>query len=635
MKTYIKNKITLLLLGLVSLTSCESFLDMQETEEMTFDKIWEMRNSTEKYLFHVYSFIPDESNTPSTTWIGGADESSCSWSTSGYPFSALNNGSWNVSSPAGDMLGHYYKGAREANVFMQNIDKCTAYDVTTEEKAAWKNEARFLRAYYYAMLLRQFGPVILMKDQVISPDVDVSTLELPRNSWDECVEWVCSELTEVAQTLPSRYEQANYYGKPTNVAAMSIIARLRLTSAREQFNGNALYQNIKNPDGTSLFPAYDAAKWATAAAAGRKAIDLIESGGYKLYKSADGNVYKSLQGIFYEKWNDEMIWSRYIGAGQWANHVRPRAFSGGYGGFGPTQSQVDAYAMNTGIYPIVGYEGEKYFLNQRGAKGVTNRPVGGEPTIDPLSGYTESSFSSWKNPGLQGGAAAAVKPQFDMYKNREPRFYAQIAWNNEPYYQAPNTVIQYHNGGNTGNQHHDHPWTGYMVRKMSNSTVNATSPNWGKFNWPLIRVAEVYLNYCEALVESNPSSPDLLKYWNMVRERAGVPNIGTGKDDVYGEALNDIDLLRELIRRERRIELSFESTRFFDTHQWLISEDTDNAQVYGMNLRAKNSNYTLDGETFWKRSVIQNRVFRKNHYLWPFNQRELDRNVNLTQNYGW
>jgi len=93
--------------------------------------------------------------------------------------------------------------------------------------------------------------------------------------------------------------------------------------------------------------------------------------------------------------------------------------------------------------------------------------------------------------------------------------------------------------------------------------------------------------------------------------------------------------LIELCRRERRIELAFENHRFFDTRTWMIATTTDNGPIYGMNVEAQAVNTEDTPDTFWRRTVVQNRVFRANHFLYPFSQRELDRNKLLTQNYNW
>ena len=106
--------------------------------------------------------------------------------------------------------------------------------------------------------------------------------------------------------------------------------------------------------------------------------------------------------------------------------------------------------------------------------------------------------------------------------------------------------------------------------------------------------------------------------------------------DIYPNATTEE--LIELCRKERRVELAFERQRYFDTRTWMIAEQTDNGPMYGMDTtcpleEGMNANETPDG--FWKRTVFETRVFKSNHYLYPFSQRELDRNKILTQNYGW
>lgn len=82
------------------------------------------------------------------------------------------------------------------------------------------------------------------------------------------------------------------------------------------------------------------------------------------------------------------------------------------------------------------------------------------------------------------------------------------------------------------------------------------------------------------------------------------------------------------------MELAFEGLRFYDTRTWMIATQTDNGPMYGMDTWVPGSGTTTpDG--FWRRVSFENRIFRNNHYLFPFPQRELDRNKLLTQNYGW
>ena len=117
-------------------------------------------------------------------------------------------------------------------------------------------------------------------------------------------------------------------------------------------------------------------------------------------------------------------------------------------------------------------------------------------------------------------------------------------------------------------------------------------------------------------------------YWDDLRDRAGLASI----TEAYPNAT--IDELVELVRKERRVELAFEGLRYYDTRTWMISLQTDRGPMYGMNTSAISSG-DVTTDDFWQRVSFENRIFKNNHYLFPFPQRELDRNKVLTQNYGW
>jgi hypothetical protein len=91
--------------------------------------------------------------------------------------------------------------------------------------------------------------------------------------------------------------------------------------------------------------------------------------------------------------------------------------------------------------------------------------------------------------------------------------------------------------------------------------------------------------------------------------------------------------MRERIRHERRIELAFETHRYFDCHRWKIAEETDNGPILGLSRHLGTS---LQDNTFYTRMVIETRVFdAPKHYLWPLQQYELDRVPWLIQNPKW
>ena len=122
-----------------------------------------------------------------------------------------------------------------------------------------------------------------------------------------------------------------------------------------------------------------------------------------------------------------------------------------------------------------------------------------------------------------------------------------------------------------------------------------------------------------------------MELWAELRRRSGMPAI----TEVYPEAVS-ADALLELVRRERRIELAHEGHRYFDTRTWLIAQQTDGGKMYGLNVvNVKSTAPTVVPAEGWARTSFERRTFKNSYYLLPFAQREVDRNKQMTQNYGW
>ena len=263
-------------------TSCDSFLDKQEDEALTFDKIWNTRENTEKYWRNAMSFLPDDAGDWSyAPWHAATDEAILAWTRDSEK---INAGSWNPSNVPYYEMNHYYKGIRECNIFLQNVDRCTDPIATEDMKAMWKAQTHFARAYYYFMMMRIYGPVFLIGDEIMDATASTEALARPRNTWDECVSYVVSEMTALIENpiVTDGWKSDSDKGLATKGACQAVISRLRLYCARDLFNGNQLYASVKNPDGTPLFPLqYDNSKWLEAAKAARV---LIDNPLYKLYR---------------------------------------------------------------------------------------------------------------------------------------------------------------------------------------------------------------------------------------------------------------------------------------------------------------------------------------------------------------
>lgn len=625
----IKLEFVLSLVVVLLMTSCEDFLDKQEDEALTFDEIWETRGNTEAYWLNAMSFIPYEAKSPMgdvDPWLGASDEATVTYNRA---FRKINFGSWNASDVPYYKMADFYKGIRECNIFMQNVDRCSDPIVTKEELASWKVQARFARAYYYFAMMRIYGPVFLVGDELLDFTATTEELYRPRNTWDECVDYVVSELEACMadNAMPQVWRNDNEKGLGTKDVCQAVISRLKLYSARDLFNGNTLYSSVKNPvapdfpelSGVDLFPqTYDVNKWVEAAEAAYK---LINEGSYELYRAGNGNPYEDYYGVTQELWNSELIWTTgYIGRYSYAVTTVPTSVAGtAYGGVGPTQQQVDAYAMGNGRYPVTGYEGD------------------GAPVVDEESGYSDDEFEmvSWDYPSWAGFDSYSVTTP-NMYKDREPRFYVSVFYGGGYWHHGNSKTLTSFASGANGNKSHDHPKSGYLINKYYDHTSNSANGKWGNMTYPTFRLGEIYLNFIEAVLEGKKRGASLpagyeskaMEVWADLRDRAGLDPI----TEIYPDA--DIDKLIELYRQERRIELAFENHRYFDTRTWMIAEEVDGGPMYGMNITVQGSGSSTP-EEYWERTVFETRVFRSNHYLYPFSQRELDRNKLLTQNYGW
>ncbi|MGM9738206.1 MAG: RagB/SusD family nutrient uptake outer membrane protein [Candidatus Cryptobacteroides sp.] len=609
-----KRIIFALLTGLFIFSSCDSFLDQQPIDKQTSaEDVFSKKSTTDQYLYRIYSFIPKYwTISASDGWGPLSDEAEVSFNHSSHQ---MNQGAFSPSSPYYKKWN--YKGIREANFFLQNVGLCK--ELTDEEMEQYIAEARFLRAYYYFLMMRCYGPVVLLGDRVMEPDADYN---IGRNTYEECVEYVSNELLEVSKVLYAE-QIPNYKGRATRGAALALRARLLLYSASELFNPSkeSLYKNWKsNTTGEPLMPVtYDATKWTKAAEAAKLVIDLPE---FSLVEVKDENdeidPYQSLYQIYTTLWNSEIIFGRIFSDEAWYKRITPRAMLNCWGGYNPTQEQVDAFAMANGRYPIRSYANGNHE----------------EPVIDPESGYSESGMTA----GYVHPFDKVAQDTYNMYVGREPRFYNTITWDamKLPYAVVGTKVsqtkdVQFYYGGNSGGPSGDRSATGYSVRKMYNSSNNSDQGLWVKpMVWPMIRLAEIYLDYTEALIESGDlDNPDLLTYWNKVRKRAGVPDI----QEVYPGIEKDQNLLREMIRRERQVELAYEDQRYFDCRRWMIMNETNNGYIYGMDV-SRSTDKPIGTAAFWKRTPVKDygeRVFKDAFYFHPIEQWELDRNTKLEQ----
>lgn len=530
---------------------------------------------------------------------------------------------------------------RQAYIFIKYAHALP--DVTEKEVNYMKAECRFFIAYFHAVMAMTYGAVPIIRDA--TEEITGETLLLKQEPFNTVVDWAANELLETSKLLPAYYDEDNKYGRITSIICLAMRARLLTFAASPLVNGNqdSDMVNMKNCDGVSIFDStFKPERWKTAVDANKLLIDEAEKAGHKLYIETIGDdvdAFQSYQNALmlrYNQGNMEILFPRtYDDAGYFDRQANPRSM-GGAGAIGVTQSLVDAFFMNNGLVPITGYTND-----------------GATPVINSESGYSETGYStvdeSYKTTWMyatKGGTEQETehvivpKNTYKMYCGREPRFYISVLYNEEYHWgkdksNAKNKFANFFSGGEDGGPSHDSPSAGYLIRKrVDPSAIPASSSGtYKKRQGVLYRLAEAYLSYAESLYEYSVATgtytdneTEILDYINRVRYRAGIPQYGKGADQIPVTEAQ----LRDLIRRERRVELNCEAgIRFDDLRRWKEAETALNGKFYGMNALAKST----ERDEYYKRTLYQTRRFIS--YWWPIPQDDIDKNTNLRQLPGW
>src|SRR5665648_136371 len=308
----------------------------------------------------------------------------------------------------------------------------------------------------------------------------------------------------------------------------------------------------------------DLAKWQKAADAAKAVIDL------DIY-----SLHNDYAGVFLDI-TEETIWARFYSKA-YGHTLNFNLNLNGYGGGGwyiPTQSLVDAYETKDGI-PVLLDDG----------------------TVNPASGY------DLQNP----------------FVNRDPRFYATIFYNG--FLWKGRGVETFEGGLDTPTG--PTPWnaskSGYYIRKWLHEEVPINESEIVTNPYSFFRLAEIYLNYAEALIELGGHDDEAKLYINKVRNRAGMPDIAeTGSD------------LKKRCYNERRIELAYENHRFFDILRWEIAEVVLSKNAMGVRI-IKNPDNSL---TYQYDRVAEERTFiTTKQYRMPIPRSEITKSKgSLEQN---
>ena len=686
--------LSILLAGATALTftSCDDYFDDVPDNATSLEAVFANRGQSLKWLSNIYTYIPDNTNVRYNSRTNG------NWpmaSIEGYlPWDHIvaNNIILGTLYPSTDFVKtqwtEYYRGIQYANIYLANIDKNSA--MLADEREWSKAEVHALRAYFYFNLVKEFGPVPLIGDKVYSVDTPLDEMMMPRNTLDECWDYIIAELKAALDSgrLKSTFGEdgsvdSQYKGNLTQEAVEGILAEVYLYRASYLFNGDPYYQTMANKDGTKLFPqSKDMQKWKDARDAAKR---IIDSGKFKLVlrdqsgklvddvKKAD--PYKS---CFYSAIgrvdNEEMIFLR-TNANNDSYIIKPRhtGISGnvdrGAGAYSIPLQFIDLFFMSNGkriddveqkpISQVTTFKADDPVYPVYDTQNLTSKDKdGNDIAMNARNSLSTTKyvdrFSSYNY--FTPGSGKGIMKQFYC---REPRFYLAVTFQNRrwDYDQANTYYTDMSFNGNSGSdgKTHDYPIFGTIVRKLyweKESNIDGAV---------MLRLGEVYLNYAEACAQLGESK-EALKYVNLIRSRAGINEYalnsteeGTkdarNKNKIYvGELDKDQELLLNVIYRERLIELSYESKHYFDVRRWGVADMAEGdgwvyptwhkggegGDMIGFNVNNEGSDAEkANSLNFYKRVKTQHRIFTKRMSLFPIPQEEVNRDKQIVQNEGW
>ncbi len=617
---------------------CGDYLDVVPDNVATIEHAFKDRTSTLRYLATCYHKVASEQNISKNVNQIGSDE----FYVDQNPFYGgydnwkgldMRAGYQDSESPMFNLWG-LYDVIRDCNTFIENAPSVTV-DITETEKATWIAEVKVLKAYYHFRLMRMYGPMPIIKEN-ISVDGRIEDSRVSRDPYDESIEYLVSLIDEAMEFLPEQINNlATEAGHITKPVAAAIKADMLLTAASPLYNGNTDLATLKNNDGTQLVSTeFDPNKWTLAAEAAKQALDYALNAGHDFYETFEfPDISDSTKTILnrkqcvIERWNKEIIWAK-------------------------TDYNIGAVTAVTPYFSLAMHDWAPF-----------------ETFISPTLATTEFFYSSngvpidednmWPYEDRHQIAVADesekyyVKPNYEtmqIHLKREPRYYANLGFDGARWF-GNGRFKEIGRGANPGEESYLFQMkakqqqgkavtvrfsaTGLYCRKLVHykSAYTAADKNVTQSGtFAIYRLAELYLMYAEALNESlDAPNAEVYAAIDAVRQQAGLNGVvesWTNHSKFPGKVTTK-EGMREIIRAERTSELAFEGSRYDDIRRWKTATAAMNEPIRG---------YDVDSEAaidFNQIMILQSQRFYSRDYFLPIKQEYIRKNDNLVQNPLW
>lgn len=620
-------------LGALTLTntSCYDVLDKEPLDQYTDAVVWNDPTLIDAFLVTQYMYTPvmvNDATTMFTSWSGSPMNRDDRRGDTNYFFgnseqvfgvgltldvsdeAKYNTGSWTDISwyklhgitEDGGMLEWWdnaYYTIRNLNELIARVPNSPIDTETAKVRIA---EARFLRAYCYFAMVKRYGGVPLLTE---APQLDSSEelLYPKRNSEKELYDFILNETMSISEELTNVKE----VGRANKWAALSLHCRAAL------YAGSIAQYGRVQLDGLLGIPANEASTYYEKAY--NAALTIIKESPYKLYNEDEDKV-QNFKNIFLKKRNCEAIMVK--------QHDGPGFQNGGFS----TWSWDQCECPRPQVWGLGNHHG---------------------PYLEMVEEfeYVDGTSGKFDRKALQN----KLWNMDELWKGRDPRFYASIWTNGTPWRDAvagafkgdtidmhlglikPDGEIiksqadQYNGINSIGDQLWAHASEGIVnsgfgiMKYLDPSTNNMSWLCESRTDYQIFRFAEILLNYAEAAFELGRTA-DALDAINQIRRRAGI------------KELANID--RDKIRHERKIELAFENHRYWDLRRWREAETALTRSFSGLQ-------YIYDYNSGKFKVVVIDKVdgstasptfFNKN-YNFPITKARRAANPNLVENPGY
>lgn len=494
------------------LAGCSDKMNYKEYSNYDADYVKRTFGDVGGLISDIYLGVDTDWGNYSGAMLSSASDES-QYAYSGNTVENFYNGAWSPSTPMSSMWTSCYESIAKCNRYLAEFTGLTFPELVllpdyAQEMYRYNNyqyEVRFMRAYFFFNLVRQYGAVPMPLEGMDTDEINT----LSRTPAQDVFDFIISECAAIQDSIIADYEnlgdmalnEPSETGRVDKVTVLALKARASLYAASPLFNTTG-----------------DQSLWYRAATANKELLDACEEKGMSLVED-----YSSLwTALSYTDARDELIFGRRANTttNSFERYNFPVGLENCSGGNCPTQTLVDAYEMQaTGLRP-----------DEAG------------------SGYDENDPYTGRDPRL--ALTIAVNGEVNW-----------PTWNTTP-------LQTYQNGANGEPLSGGTP-TGYYLKKYcQGSLITATTGSSTAYHtWITFRLGEFYLNYAEAVFRylgspyatSSEFPMSAAEAVNMTRARAEMPDVPlTLTNDEFWEKYEN----------ERMVELAFENHRFWDVRRW-------------------------------------------------------------------